>query len=98
MVILDDKRDVETFAGDQAGCDKKSEIWSGFSHLEIHLKAHEQRQTRLSGWNTSYGSCQNSSMLVLGRYSDEMASYIDMFSFDITRSRAGPPKNGSRVF
>ena len=29
----------------------------------------------------------------LGRYSDEMASYIDMFSFDINRSRADPPKN-----
>ena len=98
MVIFDDKRDVDPFVVCPAACVGKSEIWSGFSHLEIHLKAHEQRQTRLSGWNTSFGPCQNSSMLVLGRYSDEMASYIDMFSFDITRSRAGPPKNGSRVF
>ena len=84
MVILDDKRDVETFAVCQDACDTKSEIWSGFAHLETHFKAYEQRQTRLSGWNTSFGPCQNSSMLVLGRYSDEMASYIDMFSFDIT--------------
>jgi hypothetical protein len=49
MVTLDDKRDVETFAGCQKEWQQKTEIQCGFAHLEIHFKVYEQWRPILLG-------------------------------------------------